>query len=814
MKSRKLVAIAALATVVLTLFGSIARVSAEPAAPKSRPTRITFVKDRAKAAAGTTATAPVAPTGSIAFVKDNNVWLISPDGSASRQLTTDGTQASGYRSPSQADDGTLVAKKGDYLYHLSRTGQLLNPPFRPPVVLPLGIFNVSLSPDGRIVAYETGTTCWDEWSGELTICIRTDFLFANGADSTAISHPIYAMGSPKWMSNAQIVGSAFHQSVDTYRLGDADRANWISMVPDPGNGHLDEPDVTPDVSKVAVARGGEFDMEAPPTSLWLYSSNGAPPTTPTARCVTPPGGHYSTPTWGPDNRSLAWVQSDGIWVGTLLGDMAAGDCSMSAHFLVSAIDPDWGPAPVIPTLIPAVSAGDVTTVEGDTGTQVVNVPLTLDHPSASPITVNVATSNGTAKAGTDYTAVRSTPVTFNPGEVAKNFAVTVTGDTAAEGNEVFTLKVLSATGAFVADSAATVTIVDEEGPLTLSVADTSVTEGNAGPATMTFTVSLSAPPATGQTVTVKAATADGSATAASGDYTAVPVTTLSFAAGETTKTVAVAVNGDTTAEPNETMFLKLTGPVGAVVADNSGTGTIVNDDGSTPKPPLPKLTVGNAWTLEGDTGTHVVNVPVTLSAASAKTVTVTATTVDGTAVAGADYSALVPTTVTFAPGETVKSVPVTVAGDTQREGNETFTVKLSGQANASLADSLGTVTIADEEGRFAISVDDPVVVEGNAGTANLVFTVRLSAAPAAGQSVTVTAATANGTATAGSDYTAVGPTQLTFGPGQSTRTVTVPVSGDRAIEDHESVVLNLTAPSANAVLADAQGFGFILNDDF
>ena len=93
--------------------------------------------------------------------------------------------------------------------------------------------------------------------------------------------------------------------------------------------------------------------------------------------------------------------------------------------------------------------------------------------------------------------------------------------------------------------------------------------------TATFTISMSAPSA--GTVSVKAATADGTAFAGS-DYTAMALTTVSFAAGQTTKTVSVAVTGDLVAESNETFALKLSSPVGAVVADAQGLGTIINDD--------------------------------------------------------------------------------------------------------------------------------------------------------------------------------------------------------------------------------------------
>ena len=131
----------------------------------------------------------------------------------------------------------------------------------------------------------------------------------------------------------------------------------------------------------------------------------------------------------------------------------------------------------------------------------------------------------------------------------------------------------------MADAKATVTIVDDEGPITVSVADAAVNEATAGTRAMVFTLSLSASPAAGQTVKVTVATANGTATAGTtGDYNALAATVLTFTAGQTTRTLNVIVRGDLVNEPNETLRLNLTAPVAAVIADSQGIGTITNDD--------------------------------------------------------------------------------------------------------------------------------------------------------------------------------------------------------------------------------------------
>src|SRR5207248_2383831 len=143
-------------------------------------------------------------------------------------------------------------------------------------------------------------------------------------------------------------------------------------------------------------------------------------------------------------------------------------------------------------------------------------------------------------------------------------------------NETFTVTLSSPSGATIADGSGTGTITnDDQAALpTLRINDISVTEGNSGTKSATFTVTLSA--AANGPVTVNFATANGTATAGS-DYVA-RTGTLTFPAGTTTQPIAVTINGDTTVEPNETFTITLSAPQGATLADASGTGTIVNDD--------------------------------------------------------------------------------------------------------------------------------------------------------------------------------------------------------------------------------------------
>ena len=228
----------------------------------------------------------------------------------------------------------------------------------------------------------------------------------------------------------------------------------------------------------------------------------------------------------------------------------------------------------------------------------------------------------------------------------------------------------------------------------MSIGSASVTEGNSGSTDLTFTVSLSA--ASGKQVTVNYADA-GTGTATSGvDYAALSAGRLTFAAGETSKSVTVSVRGDTLDEPDETVVVQLSGATNAAVSSSagSGTGTITDDDAA------PLLRTGPASVTEGDSGPASLTFTLTLLAASGKPVTVAyADAGTGTATSGTDYTALSAGTLTFAAGETSKTLTVSVMGDTEAETNETVVVSLSSLTNARFLDGEHGQADGDDHGR-------------------------------------------------------------------------------------------------------------------
>jgi hypothetical protein len=225
----------------------------------------------------------------------------------------------------------------------------------------------------------------------------------------------------------------------------------------------------------------------------------------------------------------------------------------------------------------------------------------------------------------------------------------------------------------------------------------------------------------------------------------------------------------------------------------------------------PTLAIGDVTVTEGNAGTVNATFTVTLSAAYSQSVTVNYSTANGTATAGSDYVAKTGT-LTFAPGETTKTITVAVLGDQMYEPNETFVVNLSGATNATITDGNGLGTIVNDDTYVApsISISDVSKAEGRNGSTLFKFTVTLSAPSAT--PVTVNYSTANGTATALDDYTAASGT-LTFAPGETTKTITIKVKGDRKREGAETFFVNLFGVSSNATIFDAQGLGTILNDD-
>ena len=435
---------------------------------------------------------------------------------------------------------------------------------------------------------------------------------------------------------------------------------------------------------------------------------------------------------------------------------------------------------------------------------VIGATVTLNRTGFTNSTgsVQVQFANGTATGGTDFTNTTQT-INFASGDTSKTVTIPINDDILTEGTENFTISLANpSSGVSIgSQNSATVQIIDNDVPPTLSISDISQAEGNSGTTNLNFTVSLNT--AAGLPVTVNYATQNSTATTADGDYTSASGS-LTFNPGETQKTVSVVVNGDTKYETDETFAVKLTNPTNATIADDTGVGTISNDD------PLPAISISNPTAQnEGNSGTVNHSFNITLSNISSQTISVNYNTADGTATtADSDYTSTSGNLI-FNPGETQKTITVVSNGDNKYETNETFNLNLTTPVNAAITNGAAVGTINNDDSIPTIAIGDVSQNEGQSGTTNFIFPVTLSNPTY--QTVTVNYATANGISTAGVDYNSASGT-LTFNPGETQKNITVGVIGNTTVENDKNFLVNLSNLS-NAALADNQAVGTILNDD-
>ncbi|HEX6899001.1 MAG TPA: Calx-beta domain-containing protein [Thermoanaerobaculia bacterium] len=653
-------------------------------------------------------------------------------------------------------------------------------------------FTVSLSPANS----QTVTVDYQTADGSATA----------GADYTAGSGTVtFAPGETSKTVTVAVLGDLIDEADETLSVTLSNPTNAALGSATAAGTIVDDDTASLAVNDAAVTEGDSGSVNAVFTvSLSTPSSQTVTVQAATADGSATAGVDYTAT--GPATISFAPGQTSQSFIVPVLGDtLDEADEAFAVNLSGAsgaAITDALGAGTIVDDDTSALSVSDATQTEGDSGNS--NMAFTVSMAPANSRTVTVqfqTTAGGTATAGTDYQSVAATAVTFLAGETSKTVNVPVVGDTVDESDETVNVSLTSPTIAILDDFAGVGTIVDDD-TASLAVNDPSVTEGDSGTANLTFTISLSG--ASAQTVTVDFQTVAGGTATAGTDYQAVTATPVTFAAGETSKTVTVLINGDMIDEVDETVFASLTNAAGAPVGDASGVGTIVDDDTS-------NITIGDVTVNpEGNSGTATATLTVTLSKANSRTVTVDYATANGTATtAGNDYVAA-SGTLTFAAGETSKTFSVTVNGDTIDEDNETILVNLTNAANATITDAQGVITITDDD-TSAISVSDATRLEGNSGNSNMVFTISLSTTNS--RTVTVQFQTvAGGTATAGTDYQSVAATTVTFLAGETSKTVNVPVVGDTIDEVDETVNVSLTSPT-NAPLGDASGVGTIQDDD-
>ncbi|MFO0944763.1 MAG: Calx-beta domain-containing protein [Planctomycetota bacterium] len=355
-----------------------------------------------------------------------------------------------------------------------------------------------------------------------------------------------------------------------------------------------------------------------------------------------------------------------------------------------------------PTPPPSMVIKDATIAEGNSGTKELRFDVVLSAASTNSVTVEYFTSDGTAKAITDYLAASGT-LTFSPGTTTRTISVPIVGDTAVESNEAFTLNLRNPTNATIADGQATGTITNDD------------TAPSSGYATATFRVTNDWQTGFGGEITIT----NQQSTAISNwrlefdfPYAINDIWNARIISKTGNHYVIGAASYNGTIQPGASVTFGFNGSPGKVTS--SPTNYVLNGvalGGSTPV--VPTVTVSDVTIVEGNSGTKQAIFVVRLSAATTASVLVDYATTNGTATAGSDYQAT-NGTLTFAPGTTQLSVAVNILGDSAFESDETFTINLTNPRGATLADGQGVGTIQNDDSSpqpTTLTVNDVTVYE-------------------------------------------------------------------------------------------------------
>ena len=462
----------------------------------------------------------------------------------------------------------------------------------------------------------------------------------------------------------------------------------------------------------------------------------------------------------------------------------------------------------------AIAATDAVKAEGDAGTTSYSFTVTRSGVLSGADQVDFAVTGGGADAADFGGALPSGTVSFAAGETTQVVTIDVTGDTDFEADEAFTVTLSNASaGTEITTASADGTIQNDDPHASFAIAATDAVkaEGDAGTTNYTFTVTRSGVLSGADQVDF--AVTGGAADAA--DFGgALPSGTVSFAAGETSKVVMIDVSGDTDFEADENFTVALSNAsAGTEITTASADGAIQNDD------PHASFAVAatDATKAEGDAGTTSYSFTVTrsgvLSGADQVDFTVT-----GGAADAADFGGSLPSgTIAFAAGEASKVVTIDVAGDTDFEADEDFTVTLSNASagtEIATASADGTIQNDDPHASFAIAATDAVKAEGDAGTTNYSFTVTRTGVLSNADSVDWAVAGSGGDPADTADFGGALPNgRLDFAAGEASKTITVSVSGDANFEADEGFTVTLSNASAGTEITAASADGTIQNDD-
>jgi hypothetical protein len=456
--------------------------------------------------------------------------------------------------------------------------------------------------------------------------------------------------------------------------------------------------------------------------------------------------------------------------------------------------------PVPPAGVLDIAAATYSVAESD-ASGFVTITVNRSNGSFGQVSVDYTTTDQTATASLDYEATSGTLI-FADSELSKTIQVALLDDTIFEGDETFVVEISNPqVGAGLGMvNAAQVTITENDpvppaGVFNIAASNYTVAENDSN-GLIAITVNRSNGNF-GQ-VSVDFTTTDGSAAAGS-DYQATSGS-LSFADGELSKTIDIPLRDDTNYEGDETFNLELSNVQGGAALGivNIAQVTISEND---PVPPAGVIQYsGQEYSASEDEVSSLITV--TRSSGSFGEVSVDFATSNITAIAGEDYQ-FTTSTIVFADGETSQVIEVPLMDDLDYEGNETFNVELNNIQGGAVLGSSNTaqVTILENDpvppaGSLHFSGASYSVAEDNN---NIVATVT-RAGGSFGQ-VTADFTTNDGSAVAGSDYTAASGT-LTFAEGVISQTITISLMDDSVFEGNESFNIRLSNASGGATLSN------------
>ena len=438
--------------------------------------------------------------------------------------------------------------------------------------------------------------------------------------------------------------------------------------------------------------------------------------------------------------------------------------------------------------------------EGDNGTKELKFTVRLSGASASVVQVQYITIDSTATAGTDYGSTNGT-LTFAPGQLSDTIRVLINGDAETEPDEYLLVQLSNAVNAIITSGRARGTIRNDDSYPAISITNYTIAEGNISDTTLLVKVRLNK--SYPLPVTVNYATQDSTATAGI-DYISASGT-LTFLPGDTLEYIPVTIRADRIDEPNEIININLSSPLNATISANiRGRITIADDD------PFPQVIFTNVSVPEGSNDQfNNANFNVRLNHSYPLPITVRYSTQDSTAQAGSDYQS-VNGVITFVPGDTLENFIVPIMGDRVVETNEIIKLVLDSVSNATVSTSPYRITITNDDNLPQVIFTNTSVPEGNNDQYNNTnFEVRLNRSYPL--PVTVNYQTQDSTATSGSDYQSVSGV-VTFVPGDTVETISIPIMGDRITEPNEIIKL-LWSSATNATISSPSSRITIANDD-